>query len=214
MKDKIEQKTDIEIINELFIKAIDKIQEQAKLIGLKSKKSDNGIGKVIYPSSSGIVNSVRNKSNNIPHTALINFAKQFNVDMNYFYHENVTLKFNFDNFKSEIKNYVEKEKQDDEYNIFSVEDHLTMPNTLISFETNSLAKKFKLDTIIKSFADTLTGKFKQTFYHIIHIIQFDYVQKIELLQENIKKLTEINDMKSQLIEAKESENTLLKQQIS
>jgi hypothetical protein len=213
MEDKNEQKTDIEIINELFIKGVDKIIEQAKLIGLKSSKSDYGIGKLIYSTSPGIINSVRKNRKTIPHTALINFAKQFNVDMNYFYFENVPFKFDFYNFKSEIKNYVEKEKQDDEYNIFSVEDHLTMPNTLISFETNSLAKKFKLDTIIKSFADTLTGKFKQTFYHIIHIIQFDYVQRIELLQENIKKLTEVNDMKSQLIEAKESENALLKQQI-
>ena len=41
-----------------------------------------------------------------------------------------------------------------------------------------------------------------------------YCQEIELLEENIAKLTEVNDIKSQLIEAKESENALLKQQIS
>lgn len=210
MKKKILSKSNIEIINELFIQAVDMIQEQAKLIGLKSKKSDNGIGKLIYPSSSGIVNSVRNKKNNIPHSALINFAKQFNVDMNYFYHDNIPFKFDFDNFKSEIENYIES-KQNDEDSIFWASDDLPQANTLISFETNSLAKKFKLDTIIKTFADTLTGKFKQSFYHILHIIQFDYVQKIELLQENINKLTEVDKIKSKLLEAKENEITLLKQ---
>ncbi|WP_046758016.1 hypothetical protein [Kordia jejudonensis] len=212
MNSKIEQKTDIELISELFIEAVDRIQEEAEQIGFKSKKSDNGIGKVIYPTSPGIVNSVRNKKNNIPHTALINFAKQFNVDMNYFYHDNISFKFNFDNFNSEIKNYTKSEMQEN-HNIFSTVNDLIEPNTLISFETNSLAEKFKLDTIIKSFANTLSGKFKQVFYHILHIIQFDYVQKIESLQENITKLTEINDIKSQLIKAKESENALLKKQV-
>lgn len=82
--DKMKENLDYETIDLKFIDAIDEVLGKNDEIGIKPS-NDSSLGKLIYPSNRSIISSVRSRSKHIPHLALINFAKIFDVDMNYFY---------------------------------------------------------------------------------------------------------------------------------
>lgn len=80
----MKQNPDYDTIDLKFIEAIDEVLEKNDELGLKPS-NDSSLGKLIYPSNRSIISSVRSRAKHIPHLALINFAKLFDVDMNYFY---------------------------------------------------------------------------------------------------------------------------------
>lgn len=82
--DKMKENLDYDTIDLKFIDAIDEVLEKNDEMGIKPS-NDSSLGKLIYPSNRSIISSVRSRSKHIPHLALINFAKIFDVDMNYFY---------------------------------------------------------------------------------------------------------------------------------
>lgn len=82
--DTMKQSDDYDNIDFKFIEAIDQILEKNGDLGIKPN-NDSSLGKLIYPSNRSIISSVRSRSKHIPHLALINFAKAFDVDMNFFY---------------------------------------------------------------------------------------------------------------------------------
>ncbi|MHA7058427.1 hypothetical protein ACWGOQ_0014490 [Aquimarina sp. M1] len=80
----MKQNPDYDTIDLKFIEAIDTVLEKNDELGIKPS-NDSSLGKLIYPSNRSIISSVRSRAKHIPHLALINFAKLFDVDMNYFY---------------------------------------------------------------------------------------------------------------------------------
>ncbi|EDP94691.1 hypothetical protein U8527_07015 [Kordia algicida OT-1] len=207
------KKNQIIKIDELFIKAIDQIVKDSKSAGIKPD-SYNGINKLIYPQSMGLISRVSKGKNHITHKALINFAKEYNVDMNYFYHENTEFTYDLNNFlpahkqKKKIALGKEKFKEEDiKFDTDKIED-------FISFEHEQLAKTFKLDTLIWTFSKLLPKDASQFFYNILKIIKVDYQtrilelnEKIDFLEKSIKKLN------NELIISKDNENKTLKKLI-
>ncbi len=80
------------IIDDKFLDAVDEIKRINTKLGIKPNK-DSAIGRLIYPSNRSIISSVRSQAKHIPHIAIINFAKEFNVDMNYFYDSMTSLQY-------------------------------------------------------------------------------------------------------------------------
>jgi hypothetical protein len=85
----------LECIDRQFIKAIDVIREVYRKNNLKYL-SDSGIGGIVYGSNRHIVAQVCNRERHIPHLALVAFAKHFNIEMNYFYDQDLDLEFTLD----------------------------------------------------------------------------------------------------------------------
>lgn len=84
----MKENTDYFQIDKKFIQAIDMIL--AYHIENKIKPTnDSAIAKLIYPANRNIISSVRGGHKHIPHLAIINMAKVFDLDMNYFYKQDV-----------------------------------------------------------------------------------------------------------------------------
>lgn len=214
MKSTHSKKDEINKIDELFINAVDQIIVDSKNAGIKPD-SYRGINILIYPNSKGLISRVSNGKSHITHKALINFAKEYNVDMNYFYHENVDFKYDLNNFLPAHKQVKKSESNPEKIKLEDVNFNEVDFEKEISFENEELAKKFKLDTQIRIFSELLPKDASQFFYNILHIIQFDYenkllelIDKIGLLDEKLKKTYE----KMQIVQ--ENENNLLKKLIN
>jgi len=213
MENKDLKKNKINLIDELFIKAINQVIKDSKSSGIKPD-SYHAINKLIYPQSMGLISRVSKGQNHITHIALINFAKEYNVDMNYFYHENVEFKYDLNNFlpahKQEKKIELGKrnfKEEDIKFDTDKIED-------FISFEHEELAKTFKLDTLIWTFSNLLPKDASQFFYNILKIIKVDYEARIFELNETINFLEKsLENVKNELIIAKDSENKILKKLI-
>lgn len=206
-------KQEIVAIDKKFISALDQVKLAAKELGIKPN-SDSGICKLIYPSSRSVISTVRSGKNHIPHVALINFAKLYNVNMNYFYFDDVPFTFDFKNLVPKTNNQKNK--------------HLNLKDitpkdsqALFSPVNDSLAKYFKLESMINEHVESLDKQTQASFYNIIHIIQFDNTIKIENLEKIISDSnTQINELKNQLLSqaekvsiAQENENKVLKKYI-
>ena len=79
-------------IDSKFISAVDELIAINTELGIKPA-NDSAIGKAVYPNNRSIISAVRGKSKHIPHLALINFAKEFDVNMNYFYGDDESLNY-------------------------------------------------------------------------------------------------------------------------
>jgi len=213
MKNKDVKKNEINKIDELFIKAIDQVVKDSKEAGIKPD-SYRGINLLIYPKSGGLISRVKNKKNHVTHIALINFAKQYNVDMNYFYHENVEFKYDLNNFLPEHKQKKKIELNQKKFTEDDIRFDTDKIENFISFEYEELAKLFKLDTLIWTFSNLLPKDASQFFYNILKIIKVDYETRITELNKKINLLEKgLINAKNDLIISKENENKTLKKLI-
>ena len=214
MKSNNLKKEQLNRIDSLFIKAVDQIIADSRKIGIRPN-SYRAINLLIYPASPGLISKVKNGNGHITHVALINFAKEYNVNMNYFYHEGVDFEYDLNNFLPAHKQVKKSDSSPDKIKLEDVNFSDVDFEKEISFENEELAKKFKLDTQIRIFAELLPKDASHFFYNILHIIQFDYesklmklVEKIGLLDEKLKKTYE------KIQKVQENENDLLKKLIS
>ena len=88
----MKKNTDYFQIDKKFIEAIDIILAYHIENNIKPT-NDSAIAKLIYPPNRNIISSVRGGHKHIPHLAIINMAKVFDVDMNYFYKEDIPFEY-------------------------------------------------------------------------------------------------------------------------
>lgn len=213
MKKRNVKKNEINKIDDLFIKAIDQVVKDSKEAKIKPD-SYRGITLLIYPESEGLISRVKNKKNHVTHIALINFAREYNVDMNYFYHENVEFKYDLNNFLPEHKQKKKIELNKKKFNAEDIRFDTDKVEDFISFEYEDLAKLFKLDTLIWTFSNLLTKDASQFFNNILKIIKVDYETRIAELNKKIDLLEKsLINAKNDLIISKENENKTLKKLI-
>lgn len=213
MKSTNVKKNEINKIDELFIKAIDQVVKDSKEAGIKPD-SYRGINLLIYPESAGLISRVKNKKNHVTHIALINFAKEYNVDMNYFYHENVEFTYDLNNFLPEHKQKKKIELNQKKFNAEDIRFDTDKIEDFISFEHEDLAKLFKLDTLIWTFTNLLPKDASQFFQNILKIIKVDYETRIFELNKKIDLFEKrLINAKNDLLISKENENKTLKKLI-
>lgn len=213
MKSTHSKKNPINKIDKLFIEAVDKIIEDSKKAGIKPD-SYRGINLIIYPTSHGLISRVKNGKSHVTHIALINFAKEYNVNMNYFYHENVDFEYDLNNFLPAHKQVKKLESNSKKIKLEDINFSEVDFEKEISFENEELAKKFKLDTQIRIFSELLPKDASQFFFNILHIIQFDYESKLMKLIEKIGSLDEkLKKTYEKIQKVQENENDLLKKLI-
>ncbi|EDP96493.1 hypothetical protein U8527_10290 [Kordia algicida OT-1] len=214
MKSTHAKKNEINKIDRLFVKAVDQIIMDSKKAGIKPD-SYRGINLVIYPASQGLISRVNKGKSHITHTALINFAKHYNVNMNYFYHDDVDFEYDLNNFLPAHKQVKKTEATPEKIKLEDIDFSEVDIEKEISFEHEELAKKFKLDTQIRIFANLLPKDASQFFYNILHIIQFDYETKLIELKDKIGSLDEKLKKTYEKIQiVQENENNLLKKLIN
>lgn len=207
------KKNEINKIDELFIKAIDQVIKDSKEAGIKPN-SYRGINLLIYPKSGGLISRVRKGQNHVTHIALINFAKEYNVDMNYFYHDGVEFKYDLNKFLPAHKQVKKIEMCKNNFKEKDIKFDTDKIEDSISFEHEELAKNFKLDTLIRTFANLLPKDAYQFFYNILKIIKVDYETRIFELNKKIVLLEKrLMNSKNELIISKENENKTLKKLI-
>lgn len=178
-----------------FVSALDEVIAVNKELGLKPN-NDSGVGKIIYPSNRSIISSVRSRSKHIPHLALMNFAKEFKVDMNYFYSEEHLL-----NYKPPaIKNIVVKGNNiSGDYNtsIHTKKGDIRGINTAEAGSKNTLVDLVEVNTMINNFISEMDKERIAQFMTIISQIQSDSkasLNRMELLfQEKCKEITTLRE---------------------
>ncbi len=180
-------------IDSKFVLAVDEIIACNKELGVKPN-NDNSIGKIIYPSNRGIISSVRSKSKHIPHLAVINLSKHFNVDMNYFYSENAPLKYN----PPVIKNVVVKGDSINSHGNNSIINHATKDGKIFGVNTaenksaNTIVETIEVNTMINHFISKINDEQVAQFLKIISKLQNDNKATIrrfeKLLDERSKEL--------------------------
>ncbi|WP_430409195.1 hypothetical protein [Kordia sp.] len=213
MENTEQKKNEINEIDELFIKAINQVIKDSKSVGIKPD-SYHAINKLIYPQSLGLISRVIKGLNHITHIALINFAKEYNVDMNYFYHENVEFKYDLNKFLPAHRQKKESVFRNKKFKLEDLKFDKDKIEDFISFEYQEVAKAFKLDTMIYTFSKLLSNDASQFFYNILGGIKVDYETRIFQLNEKINLLEEsLNNVKNELIISKENENLTLKKLI-
>lgn len=205
----MKQKNEYTLIDQKFLIAVDEVIKKNKVLGIKPE-NDSQIGSAIYPSNRSIIAAVRIKQKHIPHLALINFAKAFGVDMNYFYYENYSFKFNNPSPLSERER-----------------NHLYQKDTDILKEVKSLRKNYlnskkvyKEVTYttdkIDDFANRLDHETAVAFYKLLSSIKTEYQNRSSLLEQMLfdksmetesyfKTLTnQIHELQKELIIAKDT----------
>lgn len=177
--------TEYDKIDLKFIGALDKIIERNTSLGVKPS-NDSSIGKLIYPTNRSIISSVRSRSKHIPHMALINFAKVFNVDMNYFYHSECEFKF--------IGGHTEKINENIKISgnhVSNVGDNNpTVQAGKGSIKGINRAEKgsnniiLAIDTVVNNFSmSDLDRGCLAKFYDILAAVQSDYRSNLEMVEK-------------------------------
>lgn len=155
-----------------FIQAVDEVIAINKELGIKPY-NDSSVAKMIYPSNRGIISSVRSRAKHIPHLALMNFAKEFNVDMNYFYKSDTNLQYQ----PSDIRNIVLKgnsieTKGDSNVTIHAGnEGKIQGINTAESGSKNTLVEVVEVNTMINNFISKINDDYVDQFFRIVGQIQ-------------------------------------------
>ncbi len=208
----MKEKSEYEEIDLKFVKAVDEIIAVNSELGIKPN-NDSLIGKEVYPTNRSIISAVRSKSKHIPHLAIINFAKRFNVDMNYFYADrplqylpptitNITVKGN--GIHSTGSNTT---------NINAGKGKIKGIHTAESGSKNTLVEVVEVNTMINNFISQIDTERVQQFLTIISKIQVENkasAKKLEkMLQEKSLELKEIRtsfkeEMQSVRFELKET----------
>jgi hypothetical protein len=182
-------------IDEKFVQAVDEVITLNSELGIKPS-NDSSIGKLIYPTNRSIVSAVRSRSKHIPHLAIINFAKQFNVDMNYFYAEtplqyqpptitNITVRKN--GISSTGNNTT---------NIHAGKGRIKGINTAEAGSNNTLVEVVEVNTMINNFISHMDAERVQQFLTIISKIQVENKSTAKKLERILmEKSEEIKEMR-------------------
>ena len=181
-----------------FIEAVDEVIAINKELGIKPY-NDSSVAKMIYPSNRGIISSVRSRSKHIPHLALMNFAKEFNVDMNYFYKSETKLQYQ----PPIIKNIVLKgnsveTKGDSNVTIHAGnEGKIQGINTAESGSKNTLVEVVEVNTMINNFISKINDDYVDQFFRIVGQIQGEAkatrTRLEKLLQDKSEELTNLRE---------------------
>ena len=181
-----------------FIEAVDEVIAINKELGIKPY-NDSAVAKMIYPSNRGIISSVRSRSKHIPHLALMNFAKEFDVDMNYFYKSEVKLQYK----PSDINNIVLKGNSVETRGDKNVTIHagnegkIQGINTAESGSKNTLVEVVEVNTMINNFISKINDDYVDQFFRILGQIQGEAkatrTRLEKLFQDKSKELASIRD---------------------
>ena len=200
-------------IDEKFVKAVDEVIAVNSELGIKPIR-DSAIGKLIYPSNRSIISSVRGRSKHIPHVAIINFAKQFNVDMNYFYNDESTLQYQPPTITNiSVKGNGISSTGTNTTNIHAGKGRIKGINNAEAGSKNTLVEVVEVNTMINNFISQIDTERVQQFLTIISKIQVENkasAKKLEkMLQEKSIELKEIRnsfkeEMKSVRFELKDT----------
>ena len=213
-----------------FIQAVDKIIELNKEIGIKPN-NDSSIGKLIYPSNRSIISSVRGRSKHIPHMALINLSKQFNLDMNFFYQDECELKYKPQiSEKFSVKGNGILNKGDNNVTIHAGNGNIKGINTAKKGSSNTV---MAVDTMITNFTSKLDKQYADQFFVILGEIQTENNKVLKKLENLLNEKTlemktlanehkndtlslreEVRKANERAFKAQENENEILKKYLT
>lgn len=184
-------------IDNKFIEAVDEVIAINTELGIKPT-NDSAIGKTVYPNNRSIVSAVRGRSKHIPHIALINFAKAFNVDMNYFYADDRSLQYKPDTIMNiTVSGNGINSSGSHTTNIHAGKGEIKGINTAEAGSKNTLVEVVEVNTMINNFISQIDKDRVQQFFEIISSIQVESkksAQKFEKLFE--AKAIEMRDMRT------------------
>lgn len=178
-----------------FVQAVDEVITVNTELGIKPN-NDSSLGKIVYPTNRSIVSAVRSRSKHIPHLAIINFAKQFNVDMNYFYTDaplqyqpptitNISVKGNGIHSTGSYTT-----------NINASKGRIKGINTAEAGSKNTLVEVVEVNTMINNFISQMDAERVQQFLTIISQIQAENKSTSKKLERIlIEKSEEIKEMR-------------------
>ena len=183
-------------IDTKFVQAVDEVIAKNKELGIKPN-NDSSLGRVVYPTNRSIISSVRARAKHIPHLALINFAKEFNVDMNYFYGDNAKLQYQ----PPVITNVTVKGNSihstgNNTTNINAGDGKIDSINTAEARSKNTLVEAVEMNTMINDFISNMDVERVPQFLTIISQIQAknkSTSQKLERIL--IEKAEEVKELR-------------------
>ncbi|WP_346881266.1 hypothetical protein [uncultured Algibacter sp.] len=182
MKDSTEHAT----IDTKFVKAIDEIFHQNKELGIKPT-NDSALAGLIYPSNRGIISSVRNKKKHIPHLALINLSKHFEVDMNYFYGDS-PFQYKPPVVKNSSKtDNVVNNSGDNNNNVINHAGEGTFYNidTAGLKSEKTIVETVEVNTMINKFISNIDRAYVEQFLKIISLIQSENKKLINRIEKQL-----------------------------
>lgn len=179
-----------------FVQAVDEVITVNTELGIKPN-NDSSLGKIVYPTNRSIISSVRGRSKHIPHLALINFAKEFKVDMNYFYNDRAKLQYQ----PPVITNITVKgngihSTGSNTTNINAGKGQIKGINTAEAGSKNTLVEVVEVNTMINNFISQMDAERVQQFLTIISQIQAENKSTAKKLERIlIEKSEEIKEMR-------------------
>lgn len=180
-------------IDSKFVLAVDEILACNKELGIKPN-NDSAIGKIVYPTNRGIISSVRSKTKHIPHLAIINLSKYFNVDMNYFYKEDESLKYSPPVIKNIVVNgdSIQTHGNNSTINYATKEGNLYGIQSADAESKNTVIETIEVNTMINHFISKINDDQVAQFLKIISKLQNDNkfsIKRIEkLLNLKVKEI--------------------------
>lgn len=218
-------------IDQKFVTALDQVIAVNTELGIKPN-NDSSIGQIIYPSNRSIISSVRSKSKHIPHLALMNFANEFSVDMNYFYSEEHLLNY----IPPTIKNVVVKGNNitgNHNTTIHAGKGQIKGINTAESGSKNTLVDTVEVNTMINNFISEMDRERITQFMSIVTQIQSDSRSSLKRMEEQFREKCkevkairqsfvddlantrkELSETRGRLDEARIRENDVLRQMLN
>lgn len=186
----------LDTIDDKFIKAVNEIITINTELGIKPA-NDSAIGKAVYPNNRSIIAAVRGRSKHIPHIALINFAKAFNVDMNYFYTEDKALHYKPKTIMNiTVTDNGIQSSGAHTTNIHAGKGKIKGINTAEAGSTNTLVEVVEVNTMINNFISKMDNNRVQQFLKIISKIQNESKSSSQKLERIlIEKSEEIKEMR-------------------
>lgn len=214
-----------------FINALDEVIAVNTELGIKPN-NDSSVGKLIYPPNRSIISSIRSKSKHVPHLALMNFAKEFKVDMNYFYMSDHPLNYSPPPIKNLIVNG-NSVTGDHNTSLYAKKGDIKGIKTAESGSKNTIVDLVEVDTMINNFISEMDKDRITQFITIISQIQSDNkasLRRMELqFQKKCKEVTELrksfnddlcvtrkqlSDTIEKLDQARINENEVLRQMLA
>jgi len=208
-----------------FIQAVDEVIAINTELGIKPA-NDSAIGKAVYPNNRSIVSAVRGRNKHIPHIALINFAKEFNVDMNYFYSEDNPLHYKPNTIMNiTVSGNGINSSGAHTTNIHAGKGEIKGINTAQPGSKNTLVEVVEVNTMINNFISQMDKDRIEKFLEIISSVQVESRQaglKFErLLESKSKEMQEmrlyfekkLSAIEKQLLETREKLDEAMKREI-
>lgn len=198
-------------IDEKFVKAVDEVIAANTELGIKPSR-DSAIGRLVYPSNRSIISAVRSRSKHIPHIALINFSKHFNVDMNYFYNENFTLQYQPPTITNiSVKGNSIHSSGAHTSNIHAGKGKIKGVNKAEAGSQNTLLEVVEVNSMINNFIAQIDTERVHQFLNIVSKIQTEPKASIRRLEKMLqKKSEELKDLRNAFKEELQSVRVELK----